>query len=94
MSDLKSQAYADGVCILTAEGEKRWTWIEFVQELKREASEGLVSILTSDTATSIAKGRSLIVLREQKEAIFWETMDTHGWPSGQHPQVVRRKTRQ
>ncbi len=90
MSELYPELNFDGVCILTEDGEKKWTWVEFVTELKIEAADGLVQILTIDTATIIKKGTATIALVGQKEESFWNTMDSHGWPSGMHPRVVRR----
>ena len=80
----------DGVRLLTDDGDKEWTWKEFVKELKEEAGQGKVQIHTSATHTTIYKGTSIIFFEGIKEGKFWNTMEQHGWHSGMHPKVVRK----
>lgn len=84
----------DGVVILTASGEKKWTWEEFVRELKDDAAGGDVQIVTTETVTTVCKGTAVLVFAGEKEVSFWRAMELHGWHSGMHPRVIRRNWRE
>jgi hypothetical protein len=83
----------EGVVVLTESGEKRWSWVDFVKELKEEAGRGNAQIHTTETVTSVFMGTMGVVFGGEREERFWSTMEQHGWHSGMHPRVVRRKRR-